>query len=48
MNKLITEKEAQVLVNYLAKQPYAEVFNLVNMLVALPYTEDKPKGKKDA
>jgi len=48
MNKLITEQQAQVIVNYLAKQPYAEVFNLVNMLVALPDSEDKPKDKKNA
>ena len=50
MNKLITEQQAQVIVNYLAKQPYAEVFTLMNMLVSLPSaetdtTKDKPKEK---
>jgi len=46
MNKLITEDQAQAIVNYLAKQPYAEVFNLMSMLVSLP--DEKPKDKKDA
>tara|TARA_R110000796_G_scaffold137847_2_gene253918 strand:+ start:1130 stop:1282 length:153 start_codon:yes stop_codon:yes gene_type:complete len=50
MNKLITEQQAQAIVNYLAKKPYAEVFNLMNMLVSLPNaqedtTKDKPKEK---
>ncbi len=46
MNKLITEDQAQAIVNYLAKRPYAEVFNLMSMLVSLP--DEKPKDKKDA
>ena len=44
MNKLITEDQAQAIVNYLAKRPYAEVFNLMSMLVSLP--DEKPKDKK--
>ena len=47
MNKLITEEQAQLIVNYLAKRPYAEVFNLMSMLVSLPNEKinDKPKDK---
>jgi|TARA_R110000803_G_scaffold79191_2_gene144735 hypothetical protein len=48
MTKLITEQQAQTIVNYLAKKPYAEVFTIMSMLVGLPDAEEKSKDKKNA
>jgi len=47
MTKLITEQQAQTIVNYLAKKPYAEVFTINEYVVGLlPSAEEKSKDKK--
>ena len=40
----ITDEQRKTLLAYLSKRPYAEVFQLVAMLVSL---KPKTKGKKD-
>ena len=36
----IKDKELEVLLNYLAKKPYTEVFNLINLLSNLPKIQE--------
>ncbi len=44
----ISKEERKLLLDYMAKRPYAEVFQLVAMLVGLkPDTNSKDKDKKD-
>ena len=43
----ITERQRKELLTYLAKRPYAEVFQLVAMLVSLKPEPVKTNGKKD-
>ena len=43
----ITEQQRKELLAYLAKRPYAEVFQLVAMLVGLRPEPVKTNGKKD-
>ncbi len=40
-DRVITQDQCQALVNYLAKQTYAEVFQLVNMLAGLPELKEE-------
>ena len=40
----ITDEQRKTILSYLSKRPYAEVFQLVAMLVNL---KPKPNGKKD-
>ena len=43
----ITIEQRKQLLEYLSRRPYAEVFTLVAMLVALKPKEVKTNGKKD-
>ena len=42
MDIKLTQQEAQSLLNYLATKPYAEVYQMINLLVErMPKQEDK-------
>ena len=43
----ITDEQRKTLLAYLSKRPYAEVFQLVAMLVSLKPKTAKTNGKKD-
>ena len=43
----ITEQQRKELLAYLAKRPYAEVFQLVAMLIGLKQEPVKTNGKKN-
>jgi hypothetical protein len=43
----ITDEQRKTLLAYLSKRPYAEVFQLVAMLVSLKPKTPKINGKKD-
>jgi len=42
----IEKKVAQAILEYLARQPYAEVFSLVQALQKLEEIKEKPKSEK--
>ena len=44
----ITEQQVRQLANYLAKQPYSEVFTLINLLTKLPRVEETKTPDKEA
>ena len=44
----ITIEQRKQLLEYLSRRPYAEVFQMVAMLVALKPKEVKTNGKKDS
>ena len=43
----ITDEQRKTILAYLSKKPYAEVFQLVAMLVSLKQKTSKTNGKKD-
>ena len=44
----ITSEERKMLLDYMARRPYAEVYQLISMLFALkPNKEKKEEDKKD-
>ena len=44
----ITEEQRKMLLDYMARRPYAEVYQLISMLFALkPNKEKKEEDKKD-
>ena len=42
----ISEEQLQLLISYLGKQPYGEVFKILGMLLSLPLVETKDKKDK--
>ena len=45
----ISKQERKILLDYMAKRPYAEVYQLIAMLVGLkPLENGKEEGKKDS
>lgn len=45
MDIKLTQQEAQALLNYLATKPYAEVYQMINLLVERMPKQDE--GKKE-
>ena len=43
----ISKEERQILLKYLQNRPYAEVFQLIALLVGLRHLEDKKEDKKE-
>ena len=43
----ISKEERQVLLKYLQNRPYADVFQLIALLVGLKPVEDKKENKKE-
>ena len=43
----ITDEQRKTILAYLSKRPYAEVFQLVSMLVSLKQKTSKTNGKKN-
>ena len=43
----ISKQERKILLDYMAKRPYAEVFELIALIVGLKPVEDKKEDKKE-
>ena len=43
----ISKQERKILLDYMAKRPYAEVYQLIAMLVGLKPLEERKEGKKE-
>ena len=44
----ITEEQRKTLLDYMARRPYAEVYQLISMIMSLkPNKEKKEENKKD-